>query len=236
MCGRYTLTVSKADLSVRFLCTLVGETGHLPRFNIAPTQRAPVVIAAGGRREAHGMCWGLPSPVWAPDDSRGWINARAETAGQKPAFRDLVDTHRCLVPADGFYEWHRSGGHASQPYRFMRPDRAPFAFAGLWMPCREADAPSRAGQEGAFAILTTAASDLVAPIHDRMPVILRPGDEAAWLDASVPYARLPRGWMDPAPPGALASCPVSRAVNNVAHDAEDCIRPFEPPRDLFGHT
>ncbi|MBP7275721.1 MAG: SOS response-associated peptidase [Kiritimatiellae bacterium] len=236
MCGRYTLTVSKADLSARFLCDLTGETGSLPRFNIAPTQEAPVVIRDGTRgRVAYWMRWGLPSPVWAPDDHRGWINARAESAAQKPAFRDLVNSRRCLVPADGFYEWRRHDARSAQPYRFARPDRALFAFAGLWMPCRAEDAPSLACERGAFAILTTAASETVAPIHDRMPVILPPDQEAVWLDESVPYDRLPEGWMNPARTGPLEVYPVSRAVNNVAHDAEDCIRPHAPPADLFGH-
>ena len=237
MCGRYTLTVSKADISARFLCAVTGGTGPLPRFNIAPAQDALVVIRAAARgREARGMRWGLPSPVWAPDDHRGWINARAETAAQKPAFRDLVNTRRCLVPADGFYEWRRHDARAVQPFRFVRPDRGLFAFAGLWAPCRAEDAPSMACEEGAFAILTTDASDAVAPIHDRMPVILRPEQEEAWLDAAVPYDRLPAGWMAPDNAGALVAYPVIRAVNNAAHDAEDCIRPQALTPDLFGNS
>ena len=234
MCGRYTVTVSKSDVSARFLCSVMGEGAPLPRFNIAPTQSAPVVIISGGIRRLEWLRWGVPSPVWAPDDVRGWINARAETAHQKPAFRGLVNGHRCLVPADGFYEWIRRSAHASHPHYFHRPDRSLVAFAGLWTACRPEDAPSMVSDPGAFLILTTRASSTVSAVHDRMPVILRREDESAWLDPTLRYTDLPTGWMDPLSGGSLSVYEVGRLVNRVTCDAKECILPTQPEPDLFG--
>ncbi|MDO8631789.1 MAG: SOS response-associated peptidase, partial [Phycisphaerales bacterium] len=183
MCGRYTLTISQQQLAEAFE---IHELEHLrPRYNIAPTQVVPVVRVSGesGRRELAMYRWGL-IPHWAKDPTIGnrMINARAETAAEKPAFRSAMKRQRCLVPCTGFYEWKvldpAAKKPAKQPYYIRRRDEGVFAFAGLWDRWRSPD-----GKEiNSFAILTTEPNELMRELHDRMPVIIPREAYGVWLD------------------------------------------------------
>ena len=176
-------------------------------------------------------------PFWAKSPAVGnkMINARAESVAEKPAFRDSFRRRRCLVTADGFYEWKREG-KAKQPYLIRRVDRRPFAFAGLWSLWRDPQLPqlSPAGVPipplATFTILTTAANDLMQPLHDRMPVILTPDRFDLWLDPAVgpgggDTARL-LPLLAPAAAAGWETVPVSQSVNSPAHDAPDCVEPL----------
>jgi putative SOS response-associated peptidase YedK len=201
-----------------------------PRYNIAPTQLAPVVrTTADGNRELAELRWGL-IPSWASDPSVGssMINARSETAATKPAFRSAMRQHRCLIPADGFYEWQKQGNH-KQPMFIHRSDDAPFAFAGLW----EHWIDAKKQPLETFTILTTAANEQLRPLHERMPIIIRAENYSRWLDASI---------TDPAsveslltdPPQDLVLQSVGTHVNSVAHDDPGCIAPAERQKTLWG--
>jgi putative SOS response-associated peptidase YedK len=222
MCGRYTLTTPVARLAERFR---LDATPSLPfRYNVAPSQPVPAVRAGpeGGRSLAL-LRWGLV-PSWAADPSIGnrLVNARSETVAEKPAFRAAFRQRRCLLPADGFFEW-RKEGRQKQPYWFRLRDAGPFAFAGLW---EQWTAPDGARVESA-AVLTTAANELVRPLHDRMPVILRPEDHDRWLAPGPGDAAL----LVPYPAGEMTATPVSRWVNDARHEGPECVA---AERSLFG--
>ncbi len=222
MCGRYSLAIRKKDIVDRFEVVEAGPEIP-PRYNIAPTQPARLVVSsAGGRRLAEAK-WGLPAP-W-DRTGRGLINARAETLPEKALFRRLLDSGRCAVPADGFYEWQAAGGR-KRPWHFSLSDGALFAFAALW------DETADAGPS--FLILTTTPNPLVAPVHNRMPVILRPEQESRWLDPGTPFAALDPAWRIPFPADAMRASEVGRAVNDVRIDSPACLAPPPPPqRELF---
>jgi putative SOS response-associated peptidase YedK len=224
MCGRYTLTSPGEVVAEVF--ELVDVPPILPRYNLAPTQEAAVVriVAPGAPRTLDRLRWGL-IPAWAKDPAIGnrMINARAESVADKPAFRDSFRRQRCLVAADGFYEWRPLDGKVKQPYLIRRQDRLPFGFAGLWSSWRGPQ-PDRPVET--FTILTTTPNELLRPLHDRMPVILDRREFAAWLDpANRDFAGL-QAMLAPAPTGGWEALPVSRAVNNPAHDEPDCIAPL----------
>ncbi len=216
MCGRYTLRTPPATLTRLF--DLAAAAPPLePRFNIAPTQTAPVIRMNGQRRLA--LCrWGL-IPSWAADKAIGarLLNARSESVATKPAFRAAFKQRRCLVPADGFYEWQKTGGK-KQPFYFCPRGERPFAFAGLWETWHKGD------QEiVSFTILTTAANELVRPLHDRMPVILAPENFAVWLDPHVQDAATLQPFLRPCPADSMTSYPVSTLVNSPRNDGPQCI-------------
>jgi putative SOS response-associated peptidase YedK len=218
MCGRYALVVAgDGSLQRRFsLEELLDDPA--PRFNVAPTQTLPVVVRHSPNH-LETMRWGL-IPSWAKDPSVGnrMINARAETVAEKPAFRRPFRSRRCLVPASGFFEWKREGT-GKQPYFIHLTDEPLFAFAGLYDIWHDPQ-----GQEvRSYTILTTDANDLMAPIHDRMPVILAREDEDDWLDPDIrePERLLPL--LRPYPARAMEAYPVSRAVNSPMHDAPDVL-------------
>jgi putative SOS response-associated peptidase YedK len=222
LCGRFTLFDTAASLAEAFE---VAEVPSLsPRYNIAPSQAVAAVRIppSGGAREVVLLRWGL-IPSWAKDPSLGdrMINARAETAAGKPAFRSAIRRRRCLVPASGFYEWKRTNGR-KQPYYIRRPDGKPFAFAGLW---ESWEGPGQAAVESC-AILTTSANELLLPIHDRMPVIVSPADYDLWLSLGIrdpgELSRLFR----PIPPEEMAAFPVGTAVNNPKTDSPQLIEPL----------
>lgn len=228
MCGRYTLRQRTEQIVQRFDVARVieetfAETAAEPRFNIAPTQPVDVVIE-NGVRTLEMMRWGLV-PAWAKDPSIGGklLNARAETLLEKPSFRTALARRRCLIPADGFYEWQRQG-KSRQAMHIHLPGDALFAFAGLYDEWTSPDgSPLRT-----CTVITVAPNALMAPIHDRMPAILRPENEAAWLiggDAASLLALLgpyPDGWLD--------AMPVSGLVNSVANDSPACLAPYSPAR------
>ena len=179
MCGRFALFAGREELAKHFGVTL-EDMEITPRYNVAPSQ-AVLAIRAGeqGGREAVRLHWGFV-PSWAKDPSIGnrMINARADTAPEKPAFRAAFKSRRCLIPASGFYEWQATGGKGKQPYFIRAKDGTPLAFAGLWEHWRPGKDEPRVES---CTILTTTANATMAPIHDRMPVILDPADYAAWL-------------------------------------------------------
>lgn len=195
-----------------------------PRYNIAPTQPVAAVRLPedGADRELVMLHWGL-IPFWAKDPRIGarMINARAETAADKPAFRAAFRRRRCLVPADGFYEWQKQNG-TKQPYYIHLQDGRPFAFAGLWERWR--------GEDDAViescTLLTTKPNELVRPLHNRMPVILHPHNYALWLDPEVEQADALRRLLDPFPSGEMEAYPVSRYVNAPQHEGPECIAPL----------
>jgi putative SOS response-associated peptidase YedK len=223
MCGRYTLTRQKdlvEDLHASLGASAQGEWWK-PRFNVAPTQPAPVVILRDGGRSIEMMRWGLV-PHWAGKGGKPplMINARVETLQDKPMFSDALQRRRCLVPADGFFEWLREGtGKAAtkQPMYIHRAGKQVFAFAGLW-----AKAKTDAGETLSFTIVTGPANDLVAPIHDRMPIILDPSSYAAWLDPALD-ATAARALLQVPPVGDWTAEPVSPRVNSAQNDDPGCI-------------
>jgi putative SOS response-associated peptidase YedK len=225
MCGRYTLTDPDPRL-MRFRFGLLesAEIEHVPRYNVAPTDPVLAVrLNAEGQREPGILRWGLV-PHFADPDSfdRLLINARAETVTEASAFRDAFQTHRCLIVADGFYEW-RAEETGKKPVWITRLSREPFAFAGLWAEARRKDGSS----VHSCTIVTCEPGGVVAPIHDRMPVILEQADEETWLDPETDETRLQELL---APTDDLAVTEVSDAVNDVRQDGPALI---EPPLRLF---
>ncbi|MGE0744501.1 MAG: SOS response-associated peptidase [Rhodospirillales bacterium] len=228
MCGRYSLTT--APEAMRRLFEFDNLPNLAPRYNIAPTQLAPVVRRHrdGPGRELVLLRWGL-IPSWSKDASGGarMINARADTAAEKPAFRAAFRARRCLVPADGFYEWRTEEGR-KQPFRIGFKGGAAFAFAGLWESWTVRDGPEVGTTIETYAVLTTDANAKLSPIHDRMPVILPPADWAAWHDPATP-AEAAQAMLRPHPPEPMAFYRVSLRVNSVRNDDAECIAPLNPP-------
>jgi putative SOS response-associated peptidase YedK len=229
MCGRYTLTTPDYDTLARALGVVVDpELAALyrPRYNVAPTTLCLVVRDATGGREIVRARWGLVNS-WSKDRSVGakQINARSETAADKPAFRAAFAKRRCVVPADGFYEWQGPKG-ARQPVWFHAPGGDLLAFAGLY---ESFDDPSTGERERTFTILTTGPNARVAPVHDRMPAVLAPADVEAWL-APGTEAAAARALLRPAPDGLLVATLVSSRVSSVGNDDPGCLAPPEPPR------
>lgn len=219
MCGRFTNMMSWDELVALYGLGEVRNMapGWKPRYNVAPTQYLPVIrLDAECRRELVMLRWGLV-PSWVKDPAIGarLINARAETIAEKPSFRAAFKTRRCLIPADGFYEWRRAGG-AKQPYRITMANGSPFAFAGLWERWT-------AGEEAleTVAIITTGANKLLAAIHDRMPVIIDPADQAAWLEAR--DTAIPLALLQPYPAERMSAYPVSARVNSPRNDDPSLI-------------
>ncbi len=217
MCGRYSQRQTLKKITSVFA---VNEwVDFEPRYNIAPSQLAPVIVNVDGTRVLGLYWWGLV-PSWAKDMKLGYkmINARCETIGEKPSYRRLVNKRRCLVPADGFYEWQKSeDGKSKTPIRIMLQSGAPFAFAGLWDEWRDAGGqPLRS-----YTILTTSANPLLKKVHDRMPVILRPGGIDLWLDPDVPLDEV-AGEFSPYPDHEMVYYPVSTFVNNPRNDGPEC--------------
>lgn len=225
MCGRYVLTQPAEVLDEYFevspeaapeAAEAVSAFG--PRYNIAPTQEAPIVRADGERRTLSLARWGLV-PYWAEDAKIGnrLINARSETAGSKPAFREALRRRRCLVPADGFYEWKKVG-KSRQPYLFRPRDGHPLGLAGLWE--RWHDGPLTLES---FTLLTTEANETLEPIHDRMPVILPPASFARWLDPANENPEELVPLLAPCPADLLESLPVSTLVNDPTNEGAALI-------------
>jgi len=220
MCGRYSQSSDSKTLQKRF--SLKAAPAELrPRYNLAPGQMAPVIAYKNGNRMGF-FKWGL-TPKWAKDPSMGFrmINARAETIAEKPAYKKPFQSQRCLVPADGFYEWKKSGTKGKTPYRFTLSDQGVFAFAGLW-------------DNSTFTIVTTKANELVSPVHDRMPVILPKSLEAAWLDPKATPEKL-HALLTPFEASAMWATEVSTRVNSAQNDDLACLAPpgetIKPTRD-----
>ncbi len=219
MCGRYTIHTQPDELADHFGFQDRAELS--PRYNVAPTQDVPTVVVVTGDRKCILMRWGL-IPHWADDEKIGnrMINARAETIDKKPAFREPFQNHRCLVMADGFYEWQK-GDAGKRPYYITRKDGAPFAFAGLWDHWSSPDA------EGikSCTIITTDANELIAPLHNRMPVIISTQDYGIWLDTDIADTGRLKHMLGPYPSEELKAYPVGKTVNSPAHETPKCIDP-----------
>lgn len=222
MCGRYSLTASPED--VRALFEYIDQPNFPARYNIAPTQPVATVRREHGKRRFHLIRWGLvPSWVKDPASFTLLINARSETAADKPSFRAAMRHHRCLFPASGFYEWRRTPD-GKQPYYIRPADGGVMAFAGLWDTWSDADG----GDIDSGAVLTTAANRMVARIHNRMPAILRPEAFEPWLDTGSVTAREAKQLLLPIEDGYLEAIPVSSRVNKVSNDDADLQVPVEP--------
>lgn len=222
MCGRYALTSPGAVVAdaLGLAGADAAAFGSRPRYNIAPGQTAPIVRFDGGRCEVVAARWGFV-PSWAkePSPSAPMINARSETAAVKPTFRAAFRSCRCLVPADGFYEWRGRRGGRRQPYWIRLAREGVFAMAGLWAVWRGAERPPVVS----FAILTTEANDLLRPLHDRMPVILLPGAYRRWLEAGEADASSLADLLRPYDAGAMRADPVGTWVNDPRHDDPSCL-------------
>lgn len=222
MCGRYSITTAPEALARLF--GTVGPIPNLPpRYNLAPTQDAPVVRRGRDGLRLTLVRWGL-IPSWSkgPDARFAMINARADTLAAKPAYRNAFRDRRCLVPADGFYEWQVAPGGGKQPMRIVRPDHQPFAFAGIWE--RWSPGPDQPAIDS-FAIVTTDASERLRPIHDRMPVVLDPADWERWIEGP---AEAVADLLRPAPEDAFVAYPVSSRVGNVRNDDPELLAEATP--------
>ena len=219
MCGRYTLKTPVEKLAEEF--GFDDSSVELPpNYNVAPTQGVAAVLEEDGRRRLEVLRWGL-IPPWADDPQIGsrMINARAETAPEKPSFRRAFRERRCLIPADGFYEWQRANG-GKQPYYIHMKEARPFAFAGLWESWKEEGGP----EIRSCTILTTKPNALAGEIHDRMPVILPTGSYDVWLDPEAEKDEL-YGLLAPYPEDEMEAYPVSRYVNSPQNNDPRCIEP-----------
>ncbi len=219
MCGRFTLTVNPADLKEAF-AKFSFPPRFAPRFNIAPSQPL-LAIPNDGNQSATFFLWGL-IPVWAKDPkiSNKLINARSETLAEKPSFKGSYKYKRCLILADGFYEWRPSArGKSKTPYYIFMKSREPFAFAGLWSDWQSADGSG----VKTCTIITTEPNDVVAPIHKRMPVILPPSAYDEWLDPRPRNDLQPL--LNPYPANEMDAHPVSTLVNSPANDRAECVVP-----------
>ena len=223
MCTRYLLLRPAAKLGAAL--GIPDFPSSSPRYNAAPRQALPVVRRETGsrRREAALLRWGLV-PAWAPTPATAapLINARAESAAEKPAFRDALRQRRCAVPADGFYEWKRTA-HGPMPWLFEHATGGLLLLAGLW----ERWAGAGAEPLESFAVLTTAPNALVAPLHDRMPALIPVDALDEWLDAATPPARLAQ-LLAPCPESWLRTRAVNPRLNNVANDDASCLAPPPP--------
>ncbi|WP_416839800.1 SOS response-associated peptidase [Haloferax sp. DFSO52] len=234
MCGRYSLFTPSEDLRERF-----GAEPTRPleaRYNCAPGQELPVVTNEAPD-EFRFLKWGLV-PSWADDPKVGndRINARAETVDQKRSFADAYEVRRCLVPADGFYEWTKTASGSKQPYRVAFEDDRPFAMAGLWerwMPSTKQTGLGDFGSRGpsreqepleTFTIITTEPNDLISELHNRMAVVLAPDEEELWLHGEPSEVK---SLLDPYPDEGLTAYPVSRRVNSPANDGPDLVEPVK---------
>ncbi len=233
MCGRFYLTASAEEIRQQFGC--VNTIDWQPRYNIAPTQVAPMIIYAptqSSPQEDSGRFletarWGL-IPSWAKDEKIGQrlINARAETLTERPAFRQALRHRRCLIPASGFYEWHRSD-HGNQPYAIRRRDGELMALAGLWERWRQ---PQTGEMVISFIIITVEANRTIRQLHRRMPAILEDQWWDTWLD---PDFEAPQTLLNPNDDDVLSFYPIITYVNNPRHDDPRCLAPLNRTDSLF---
>ncbi len=224
MCGRFTLRATREELAALFQLPMEAIPPWIPRYNIAPTQ--PVLgvrVLRHRHREMTFFRWGL-IPSWADDPGLGsrLINARAETVAERPAFRAAFRRRRCLIPADGFYEWRRVDGQ-KQPYLVQLHGGRPFAFAGLW------ERWERAGTVlESCTLITVPANARVAPLHDRMQAILARADYGLWLDPQEQDRERLLALLQPYPASEMEAVPVSRRVNHPRNDDPDLVQPLSP--------
>jgi putative SOS response-associated peptidase YedK len=221
MCGRYTLITDVSKLAEEFEADLDAGLELKPRYNIAPSQMIPVVTGEDGHRRLTVMHWGLV-PFWAKEKSIGYkmINARSETVAEKPSFKQAFLKRRCLILADGFYEWKKEGTVKTPMWIHLKSGE-PFAFAGLWETWQP---PEKKGELlHSTTIITTEANEFMKPIHDRMPVILPKQVASTWLDEKIKDPAALEKLLIPLPSEKLTAHPVSKLVNSPANDRPECV-------------
>ena len=228
MCGRFTSKATKEEIEKEFAVEVGsdGANGTLAavRYNIAPGQIIAAVRETSERRKISPLKWGL-IPTWAKDDSVGskMINARAETIGEKPSFREAFKSRRCVIPASGFYEWQKTDRGAKQPFYFYLKEKEVFGFAGLW----EEWLDKQTGDlVETCAIITTEANAVLKPVHNRMPVILQEKDYDCWLDEKLKDKGKLQNLLSPYPAKEMDSHAVSQAVNITANDSDELVIPL----------
>ncbi|QST00467.1 SOS response-associated peptidase [Pontibacillus sp. ALD_SL1] len=220
MCGRFTFSIEEHEILKEYGIK-PDEDLIEPRYNIAPGQQVVTVINDGEKNRIGQLKWGLV-PVWAKDPSIGYkmINARSETAHEKPSFKRLLERKRCLILADSFYEWKKEDGQ-KQPYRISPQDRSFFAFAGLWDRWKQGDA-----ELVTCTILTKEANDFMAPIHNRMPIILPREDESWWMEQTKQDPNEMHEYLSQLNIETLEAYPVSTYVNNAKNEGPECVEPL----------
>ena len=221
MCGRFTNSAKAKDVEKEFKVGRLNNVSFEARYNIAPSQIIPAVLETDGERMVGEFRWGLV-PSWAKDDSIGnkLINARAETLAEKPSFREAYRSRRCIIPASGFYEWAKKGAGAKQPFYFYVKDKEVFGFAGLW----EEWTDRETGEVlDTCTIITTEANAVLEPVHDRMPVILKPEDYDLWLDEKKKKTERLNGLLAPYPAADMDSYAVGKAVNAPTYNSPELI-------------
>lgn len=220
MCGRYSLKADISQLALRFEFA-ADDVVHEPAYNIAPTQQV-LTVTNDGERKAEHMRWGL-IPSWAKDAKIGYrmINARGETVAEKPSFRTALRKRRCLILADGFYEWQKLGGKQKRPMRITLKSDEPFAFAGLWETWKD----PHGELVKSCTIITTSANELLSPIHDRMPVILPQEQESFWLDKDIEDPLALSSVIAPYSDSELEAFEVSPLVNNTRNKGPEVMLP-----------
>jgi putative SOS response-associated peptidase YedK len=227
MCGRF-VSASSPDEIARYFDAEAPEALLEPSYNVAPTNDVYAVLDDGGVRRLDAFHWGLV-PIWAKDPRQGskMINARAETLAAKNAYKPAFKRRRCIIPADGFYEWKKIPGQKTkQPHFIHRPDGEPLAFAGLWEVWR---GPDKQGDPlRSCTIVTTSANETMQPLHDRMPVILPASAWEEWLDPANDDIDTLGKLLVPAPPELIVTHPVSTEVNSVRNKGAELIEPVEP--------
>ncbi|MCM3716067.1 SOS response-associated peptidase [Alkalihalobacillus oceani] len=220
MCGRFTLTATKGTLQEQFSLPFPEFT---PNYNVAPSQQILAIVSGGNEKKAGFLHWGLV-PSWAKDKKIGYkmINARSETLDEKPAFKRLLSRRRCLIPADGFYEWKREDdGKTKQPFRITIGNGQLFTFAGLWDKWRTEEE-----EYFSCTIITTKPNQLMESIHDRMPVILEGDDQDIWLNKDIEDKHILKNILNPYDANNMSAYPVSTLVNNPRNNNEACIDPL----------
>jgi putative SOS response-associated peptidase YedK len=224
MCGRFTNRAKPEQIKTEFKVGIKNPNLFQPRYNIAPAQMIDVVFEPETERILSQLKWGLV-PSWSKDasTSKGLINARAETVTEKPSFREAFKSHRCIIPASGFYEWQKKGTGAKQPFYFYLNDKEVFGFAGLY----EEWLDKQTGELlETCTIITTEANDVLKPVHDRMPVILKSESYDEWLDAKVKDSDRLQKFLVPYFAEEMSSHEVSKSINYPDENSPDLIKPL----------
>ena len=221
MCGRFTNSAKQKDIETEFKVGRLNNVSFDARYNIAPSQMIDAVLETDAERILTALKWGL-IPSWAKDDSIGnkMINARAETLAEKPSFKNAFKSRRCISPASGFYEWAKKGAGAKQPFYFYLNGKEVFGFAGLW---EEWTDKENGEVVETCTIITTEANEVLEPVHDRMPVILKPESYDQWLDEKEKNTDRLQKLLVPFPASEMALHAVSKAVNSPAYDSAELI-------------
>ena len=222
MCGRFTNSAKQKDVEKEFKIGKLNKVSFEPRYNIAPSQMIDTVLETDSERILTELKWGL-IPSWAKDDSIGnkLINARAETLTEKPSFQKAFKSRRCIIPASGFYEWAKKGAGKKQPFYFYLKEKPVFGFAGLYEEWLDKESGELIET---CTIITTEANEVLEPVHDRMPVILKPEDYDQWLDEKEKKTDRLQNLLVPFPSAEMASHAVSKAVNTPIYDSAELIK------------